>query len=33
MAFGATVLAIALLDRLVRVARGAPIEQDRRLIE
>jgi TRAP-type C4-dicarboxylate transport system permease small subunit len=26
MAFGATVLAIALLDRLVAVARGAPIE-------
>lgn len=33
MAFGATVLAIALLDRLVQVARGAPIGQDRRLIE
>jgi TRAP-type C4-dicarboxylate transport system permease small subunit len=26
MAFGATVLAIALLDRLVAVARGAPLE-------
>jgi TRAP-type C4-dicarboxylate transport system permease small subunit len=28
MAFGATVLAIALLDRLVAVARGAPLETE-----
>jgi len=31
MAFGATVLSIALLDRLVAVARGAPLEADRRI--
>ena len=30
MAFGTTVLAIALLDRLIAVARGAPIEGDGR---
>ncbi|MGH6944035.1 MAG: TRAP transporter small permease [Geminicoccaceae bacterium] len=31
MAFGAAVLAIALVDRLIAVARGAPIEADRQL--
>jgi TRAP-type C4-dicarboxylate transport system permease small subunit len=31
MAFGAAVLAIALLDRLVAVARGAPLEADRQI--
>ena len=31
MAFGATVLAIALLDRLIAVARGAPIEAGRQV--
>jgi TRAP-type C4-dicarboxylate transport system permease small subunit len=31
MAFGATVLAIALVDRLVAVARGAPLETDRQV--
>lgn len=29
MAIGTTILAIALLDRLIAVARGAPTEQDR----
>jgi TRAP-type C4-dicarboxylate transport system permease small subunit len=31
MAFGAAVLAIALLDRLVAVARGAPLETDQQV--
>jgi TRAP-type C4-dicarboxylate transport system permease small subunit len=31
MAFGASVLALALLDRLIAVVRGGPIEADRRL--
>jgi TRAP-type C4-dicarboxylate transport system permease small subunit len=31
MAFGATVLAIALVDRLIAVARGAPLEADRQV--
>ena len=33
MAFGATVLAIALLDRLIEVARGGPVEERQEQIE
>lgn len=33
MAIGTTILAIALLDRLIAVARGAPVEQDQTRVD